>query len=216
MSLNKQALSSEPTVEQDPSEHRLVGAVVWLALLVIVVPIWYSNPVNFIPPDFETAPHTSQKTLGVEKPFVLPGKERQPSVKQAEAERQIPVNLKPKTDVKAQTVEPQVRQSLQKISSPLAQPKTTEKKATEPKTKNIVWIIRLIAYRKQENAEMLHSRLKYDYQAYVKYFPEPKYYSVRVGPYESEAQAKKDQIELNRLLRVKSELVKIDRSLLNK
>ncbi len=50
------------------SKYRLTGAFVWLGLLVIIVPIWYSNPVNFDPTaqtdaDASTRNHFSGKAV---------------------------------------------------------------------------------------------------------------------------------------------------------
>lgn len=173
---------TEQHLSEEQSRNRLIGAIVWLGLLVIIVPIWYSNPVNFKPHNYEFVEKVSVPI--VDQPFTLP--------KQA--------NKAENTD--------------QSIESKKVDVKVQEKPKEAKKTlkNNQVWLIRLIAYRDKEKAEAMKKNLQYDYEAFIKYFPKSKYYSVRVGPYESLAQAEKDQQELNRLLRLKSELVKIQPS----
>jgi len=65
-----------------------------------------------------------------------------------------------------------------------------------------------VAYKTKTMADTLQERLKYDYDAFVKFFPKNGYYSVRVGPYQDKTRALKDQERLNQLLRIDSILIK--------
>ncbi len=191
------SLNAEIVLEQ--GQYRLIGAIVWLALLVIIVPIWYNNPVNFEPENFVKIQQT--ETAVVNRVFTLP---------------EHALTNKDKLDRTQEiTNEADVLEGFLEI--PISQPELA-KKSIPQATENIaateinapVWIIRLIAYRDRETAEALVSRLKYDYAVSIRYFPNTSHYSVRVGPYKSEAVARNIQEELDRLLRVNSELVKIE------
>ncbi len=158
----------------DQSQYRLIGAVVWLVLLVIVVPIWYSNPVNFQPKNLASYSNVTEEVVD-----------------------------KSSTPPQQSLVDP--KQNLEQVSTPI------EKDDKIPASKKIssTWIIRLASYENKDTAEALMNHLKYDYEVSIKFFPNSAQYSVRAGPYDSEEQAQKDQEELNNLLRIQSELVKI-------
>ncbi len=34
------------------SKHRLTGALIWLTLLVVLVPVWFGEPVHFDPENY--------------------------------------------------------------------------------------------------------------------------------------------------------------------
>lgn len=192
------------------SKYRLTGAFVWLGLLVIIVPIWYSNPVNFDPAAQNETSASEPKTLLIEKPFLLPGNDDETSrveVNAPAASQKVADSVE--SEEKSQTAPPQSASEATQGEAPATQ---TEQKASEADAGKSEWIIRLVAYRKKEMAEVLQERLKYDYEAFIKYFPKSNYYSVRVGPYTSKKLAEKDQKRLDRLLRIQSQLVKFKRT----
>lgn len=204
-------------------KHRLTGAFVWLGLLVIVVPIWYNNPVNFNPEAEQASPERNQKTLVADKPFLIP-EPRGSEQTAANAEKAESVSA-PEPDVALPRKPSSTAASASKESANVSRPssETAEAKPQAPTkvASNSVetadeseseWIIRLVAYRHKDMADGLHERLKYDYEAYVKYFPDSRYYSVRVGPYASKQQALKDQKRLDGLLRIQSQLVRFKRT----
>ncbi|BBN59991.1 SPOR domain-containing protein [Hydrogenovibrio marinus] len=194
-------------------KFRMTGALVWLLLLIIIVPSWYSHPTGFSP-NMELADnHHKSDQIVVDKPFVLPGvKSEQPvpeengSAKVVSSEplhktaEKVPGTGKSNntTNITKQNIEQQ---------SPV---KTSEKPADKPKASvsKEKWIIRVAAYRSKEKANLLYEHLKYDYDVFVKYFPQSEYYSVRIGPYTDKSLALRDQQQLNRVLRVRSELAK--------
>ena len=53
------------------SKYRLIGASIWLGLLIIVVPSWYNDPVNFQPDGIELQ-HNKSTLPVIEQPFRLP------------------------------------------------------------------------------------------------------------------------------------------------
>lgn len=189
--------SDQELSNQTALKYRLTGAIFWLGLLVIIVPIWYSNPVNFDPVKQEEA--AVKKSVLIEKPFVLPEHQTNDTAVKKELNNSIDeqaTSTSQKTDAGVQ----------QKVDAPVEQSRVASHQAAN--AEQYEWIIRLVAYRKKELAEALQQRLKYDYEAFIKHFPENDYYSVRVGPYASKEEAVKDQQRLDRVLRIQSELVK--------
>jgi cell division septation protein DedD len=71
------------------------------------------------------------------------------------------------------------------------------------------WLVKIAAYKSKQKAEEINDRLRYSYKSYIKYFPKSQYYSLRVGPYEDKEEALKDQQKLNKLLHIKTNLVKM-------
>lgn len=168
--------------------NRLTGAVLWLGTLVVIVPIWYNNPVNFHPED-EMSDEIKVESKVVDKPFTVKEPESMPKVG--------PVHKDNHDEASAGNTSGSV---------PL---KTKEQKVQNVVVQQSNWIIRVAAFKKQIDAKALQQRLKYDYEAFTKYFPESKYYSVRIGPYADHDEAVKDQQRLNRVLHIESELVRI-------
>lgn len=181
-------------------KFRMTGALVWLLLLIIVVPGWYSHPVGFSPGmDIESS-HQENDQIVVDKPFVLPNVKTEP----ADTHKKLVENA-----VAENKSADQKNVGVESVESKTPE-KTSQKVADKPKlpTTTEKWVIRVAAYRSKEKANLLYEHLKYDYDVFVKYFPQSKYYSVRIGPYSDKSLAIKDQKELNRVLRVRSELAK--------
>lgn len=187
--------------ENTSVKYRITGAVFWLGLLVVIVPTWYNDPVNFNPE--QPSSSSENQSVLMDKPFTLPQKTVKPdssSVTATKAKPVQPAEEKPVTTVLKKDAEPAQ-------SKPESRPKAEVKKEVaqaEPSN----WVIQLVAYKTQTMAEGLKERLKYDYDAFVKFFPNNGYYSVRVGPYQDQALALKDQARLNQLLRIDSILIK--------
>jgi len=193
--------SNQGLSNQTVLKYRLTGAIFWLGLLVVIVPIWYSNPVNFDPAKQEGA--SVKKSVLIEKPFVLPQNQARQATDKTELNRSTDQHAA--SDSHEMNTRSQADKKLSQANNASSNQKIADVDSYE-------WIIRLVAYRKKELAEALQQRLKYDYAAFIKHFPENNYYSVRVGPYASKAEAVKDQQRLDRILRVQSELVKFKQS----
>lgn len=193
--------SNQELTNQTVLKYRLTGAIFWLGLLVIIVPIWYSNPVNFDPAKQEETP--VKKSVLIEKPFVLPQGQGHQATDKTELDSSSGQSVAP--DVQEANEQKQTDKEYLHTKNDVINKKTVN-------VESYKWIIRLVAYRKKDLAEALQQRLKYDYEAFIKHFPENNYYSVRVGPYASKAEAVKDQQRLDRILRVQSELVKFKQS----
>ncbi|WP_024851452.1 SPOR domain-containing protein [Hydrogenovibrio kuenenii] len=181
-------------------KFRMTGALVWLLLLIIIVPVWYSHPVNFSPDLVVDEAKKQGDQVVVDKPFVLPGAKNSAQGSNDEGDNKL----------ENKTSEPQ------KVAESKTQVQTSTKKSkviqnTVPSSQSHTdgkWIIRVAAYRSKEKANLLREHLKYDYDVFVKYFPKSRYYSVRIGPYTDKRLAMKDQVDLNRVLRIHSVLAK--------
>lgn len=92
-----------------------------------------------------------------------------------------------------------------------APPSTRVSVATkEPKASDKdQWIVRIVAYKQEEYALAMLERLGNQYPAFIKQIPVNKFYSVQIGPYQDRAFAVADQKELEQILHVRAELVKI-------
>lgn len=156
--------------QKNALKYRLTGAGFWLLLLIIIVPTWYANPVEFNPNGLEKS--VEEKKI-VTKSFKLP------SSSNLTQEKEV---------VKAEA------------------PKIEKQKPFNP---SVTWLVKIAAYKNKQQATELNDRLRYSYQSSVKYFPNSKYYSVRIGPYEDKEEALKDQKDLNKLLHINTTLVTI-------
>ncbi|WP_033422860.1 SPOR domain-containing protein [Hydrogenovibrio halophilus] len=167
--------SNDDNLEQEAFKNRLVGAILWLGLLVLIVPQWYANPVAFDP----QAPWPVKAEADT-------GKTRHPVA------HTLPEG---RSDKAAGADSNRSAQSAEE--------------GGQAQASSAQWILRLVAYRSQERARKLAGELEYDYQVFIKHFPESDYYSVRSGPYQSREQAEKDQKKLDQMLDIESQLVEI-------
>ncbi|GKT12221.1 MAG: DedD protein [Thiomicrorhabdus sp.] len=184
------------------SKHRLTGAAVWLMLLVIIVPVWFSQPINFQPAGYVNKTVTAERPL-VDHAYVLP--------ESAVKSKVVPAT-KPKTDkqpsprIVKKVVEKKVvaKSVVQKSVAKVTEAKAIPKSKPVTKTR---WIVRIIAYRDIKNANNLLGRLESRYEVYIKTFEKSGIHSVRTGPYISKAKAEQDKKKLDKMLHTKSEVV---------
>ncbi|WP_029407885.1 SPOR domain-containing protein [Thiomicrorhabdus sp. Milos-T2] len=191
------------------SKYRLVGATIWLILLVIIVPQWYSEPVNFVPEGFQQP--TTKSTLPiVEHAYRLPKRDEQPltngqAQNQIEHQKQAVLTAKDstnQTNVASQAIDIEKQKKLHQKLRQLDKVSDNAKFTGQ-------WIVRLIAFADIKEANDLLGQLDSEYDVYIKYFERSKVYSVRVGPYISKAKAEKDKRKLDRMLHTKSEVVQL-------
>jgi len=183
----------------EQGKNRLTGAVIWLGLLVIVVPIWFSDPVNFKPSGQVENEITAERPL-VSQAYIVP-------------ESAVKARPTPEVDTKAaEANEQKVSQSKQKQDSSESSKqvvlKTKPVETTKVKEKPR-WIVRIIAYRDIRSANDLLGRLEKDYEVYIKSFEVSGVHSVRAGPYFSKAKAEQDRRKLDKMLHAKSEVVQL-------
>ncbi|WEJ61908.1 SPOR domain-containing protein [Thiomicrorhabdus lithotrophica] len=188
------------------SKYRLVGAAIWLGLLVIIVPNWYSEPVNFVPEGIQKTEPKSTLPI-VDHAYRLPQSNEQPQTNgQVQHQKEQSLNELNKSEPTNLKVD-----SNQKTAEEIQlhkQIETADKVSENTKYKG-QWIVRLQAFQDIKAANNLLGRLDSSYDVYIKYFEKTKMYSVRTGPYLSKAKAEKDKVKLDKMLHTKSEVVQL-------
>ncbi len=197
------------------SKYRLTGAAIWLALLVVIVPGWYSNPVNF-KPDSERVDSSAVNQRGeaiVYQPYVLPSKP------QANADNSQAVVAEPVASV--------VQQDKQQIESRAAAPavqsdsqhqsvestkatkpaKTVEPQSQQESKKQ--WLVKVYSSNKIKDANRVLGLLDDRNDVWIKEYSNPKAYSVRTGPYDSRALAEKVKRKIDKAIRTQAEVVEV-------
>lgn len=184
----------------DLSKYRLTGAFLWLLLLVILVPSWYGNPVNFHPDGHQSIITKGERPL-VEHIYELPVQAAQ---KQAEVQSHPMVNSQATDkDVIVESIQaPQNRMTDNKSVS-------NDSKKREQST-SLQWIVRITAYKDIKKANELLGRLDSNYAVWIKEFKKSGTYSVRTGPYLSKAKAEQDKQKLDKMLRTNAEVVQLN------
>ena len=192
------------------SKNRLIGAIIWLGLLVLVVPQWYSEPVNFVPdggvtveskitmpivdhayriPNSSDKPLTNGQQLNVDN-------QKSSSGQSLESTKIDETLLVDKTDFSEK------HQNIQKLINKSEEIDSNKKYQGQ-------WIVRLLAFSDIREANELLGRLDVEYDVYIKYYEKTKMYSVRTGPYISKAKADKDKLKLDKMLHTNGEVVQL-------
>lgn len=183
------------------TKQRLVGASIWLLALIIIVPTWYSNPVNFSPEGVSEVKVKSTLPV-VEHAYRLPPSQA--------GSQTIYNQAQPLTDgQKAQ----QAKQLEQENISPA--PEQNPKQVVEELIDDAFidrfsnresyegqWIVRMQAFNNIKQANELARKIKDNYPVYIKYFEKTRVYSVRTGPYISQSKAEKAKQKLDKILRI--------------
>jgi cell division septation protein DedD len=188
-------------VEMDEvGKYRLLGAAIWLTLLILIVPGWYSHPVNFQPQGAESQPVKMDRPL-VEQAYVLPVKEGGGSVA-----------AKPEAD----SVKPPVTEVVSQapVSATKAPPVVTNgvSAAKQSSVQNVVkgqWLVKVASYKELKEANELLGRLDRDYPVWIKEFTKSKTYSVRTGPYASRDEAQRDKQKIDKAFHTQAIVVQV-------
>ncbi|WP_373019866.1 SPOR domain-containing protein [Thiomicrorhabdus sp.] len=183
------------------SKHRLIGAAIWLTLLVIIVPGWYSQPVNFKPGGADQSEVQNSGPL-VHQAYVLPSStSQQPvsSVEAAESQAKAAVAENNNASVGDQKAVTSTREK-QSVSTP---PHTAQKSMVGQ------WLVKVAAFKELNDAKRVESLLDSDYKAWIKEFPASKTFSVRTGPYATKEAAERDKKKIDKALRTQSQIVQV-------
>lgn len=221
------------------TKYRITGAVIWLTLLIVFVPGWYSDPVDY------QQPRSWQGQANVHEDEILPESDSSSVPNNAkdgglEPERQIE-----QTTTKAGQSDSEVSRITQ-VKPPLPQepaqpvavlPDNSKHKANPqsdlkalPSTSEIepdrpadaaevkkqpqtapAWLVRVASYNSLKTANQTLGLLETRYQVTIGDFSNEnrKVYSVRVGPYFSLAEAEQAKKMLDAELRTQSVIVQI-------
>jgi len=185
------------------AKQRLVGAAIWLMLLVIVVPGWYSNPVNFSP-DGEVEKETVSTLPMVEHAYRLPSTGERP-LTNGQSKRLQEANVE-NTSVKNAAISKKTESVAEaKAVVEVIKPQFVDKVSGQQQYEG-QWIVRLQAFNNIKQANELASKIEEDYPVYIKYFEKTRVYSVRTGPYISQSKAEKAKQKLDKILRTNGEV----------
>jgi len=196
------------------SKFRLTGAAIWLLLLVLVVPVWYSNPVNFNP-DSETASAESSPQPVVYQQYVLPVKDQGADSVELDP---TPVNVKQGVaSPVAKTHEEPKRQEPSELASKAPDvnktPKPTVAKtpvSSLPEPRAGEWLVKVYASKDIKEANRVLGLLDDKYEVWIKEFPKSKSFSVRTGPYKTREAAKRDKTKIDKAIRTHSQIVQVE------
>ncbi|GAB6033818.1 SPOR domain-containing protein [Galenea microaerophila] len=201
------------------ARRRLIGAVIWFAVLIIWVPTWYEHPVNFQPEKQTSTKLTPSKTENkpiADKVYRLPA----PSVQQA-AKSSEPVKpaVQPQPSVKAtekqKPTQPVVQAKTVEITEkPVAASKASPKAVAD--TSQLIaedlmvakgWFVRLAAFKKMATAnELLGALQEAGYDGYVKPLQKNHFFVVVIGPYPSKQAALKVKQKVDARYHVQSQI----------
>ena len=199
------------------SKFRLTGAVIWLGLLVVIVPIWYSNPVNFSP-DSEQKVDSNHAQPLVYQAYLLPNKSKEGQ----EHPGQSPIanELKPqKIEQNTFNDESELSQKPLVDAVPYTNLKTPIREADKTVSQSLIskrpevkpgqWLLMIYASNSIKDANKVLGRLDDKYDVWIKEFPSTNSYSVRIGPYQSRTQAEKDKRKIDRAINTQSKIVQV-------
>lgn len=184
----------------DVTKYRLTGALIWLTLLVIVVPSWYSNPVNFKHEGYQNDLLKAERPL-VENVYELP---------MANDNRQKTAVVTPQPTRVDDSTEISEQQSPERYQIKQDVANATDDSSKKTNKSAPTWIVRVIAYADIRDANNLLGRLETEYNVSIKAFEKSGTFSVRTGPYNSRAKAEQDQRKLDKMLHTKSEVVQLN------
>ena len=173
------------------SKQRLTGAIIWLLGLVIIVPYWYSNPVNFMP-------EGEQQTASKSSMPVIEHAYRLPSVKSSTTEKQ------PVTDKQLSQQTPTIAEQAVAADKVLMTEVIEDDFIDRFSNRQAYagqWIVRLQAFNNIGQANELARKIRSEYPVYIKYFEKTQVFSVRTGPYISQLKAEKAKQKLDKILR---------------
>ncbi|SFR48803.1 SPOR domain-containing protein [Thiomicrospira sp. ALE5] len=173
------------------TKNRLTGAVIWLGALIWWVPQWYANPVEYPSLAHAGTKATVDSLDDIDfDQLVTPSSMTATPTKPSESAQVAEV-----TETSTRT-----RSNKPTTSTPnLADPRITD--ITEPG-----FYVRLISYQNPDNAVRLEQRLQTSYPTSIGSFTTSsgRFYTVRVGPYQSRSQAERVKAILDVELRVES------------
>jgi cell division septation protein DedD len=195
------------------SKFRLIGAAIWLSLLVLIVPGWYSNPVNFEPEGAVGAPEEVNAPI-VQQPYRLPDRPRVPH--QQGAARDSEQNISVLAPVVSSSQKSSATQGLSASVEPVLEsvvdhkaPKVIPASSAASNDLQGQWLVKVAAYKKLSNANKVLGMLDKEYNVWIKEFSASGTYSVRTGPYATRQEAEVDKRKIDRALHTQAQIVQV-------
>ena len=200
---NQTAVVAERKESEDHfnPRHRIVGAVVLVALAVIFLPMLLSDRPPETDPGVSGAAAPNTKTVVV--PVMPPGVSAKTPEKSASAAKTVMVPVDPRAEVPMEVQASPLPEAPPLPEKPAPEPKPAKAK-TETKTKPVAaaengWVVQAGAFTHVENAKRLQAQLKQKGYSALLDPPNPakgKTVRVEVGPYKDAAAAKAAQARL--------------------
>ena len=208
-------MEADKQIMDDVSKFRITGAVIWLILLVVVVPTWYSNPVNF-KPDSERMVESTANTPVVYQAYILPTKTL-PKTEACLTETEQGGEPKVEPVVVQKVLEPEVEAVKVDSKKILLEVEQPDKKVMVPvvkiepnrDVKAGQWLVMVYATKEIKEANKVLGLLDDKYEVWIKEFPKSKAFSVRTGPYSSRELAEKDKRKIDKAIHTQSKIVQV-------
>lgn len=187
------------------TKYRITGAAIWLLLLIILVPSWYSNPVE--DPSQKSWAKTVAYADEIDDLLLEEAPVNKEVVKEL-AEQPIKQVAAPevvKEEAKQEIITPQV------VEKPIEKPVAKSVEQPKPAKPSEEWQIRVATYKSLQTAKNTLALLEDRYQVTIGDFSagDKKMFTVRVGPYPTKEQAMKVKQDLDIELRTDSAIIKI-------
>ena len=225
--------------EDQQARYRFLGVLVWFMLLMLFVPSWYANPVNFVPQKVQLDAQQGSD----EKPILFPQAYRLPSkdnsiedMEQAkkEAEKvaiedlviknqsvaesskdfhEDDVGKKTLTDVQVNRSESgkATEKSVSEKTDSI-QKQTVEVKTLPPIAEAGDWLLLLISYPDKKQAQAFRNSVeKAGYKTAMKFYSKQQVYSVRVIGIESRAKAQILKQKLDKMFNLNDSIIRKNR-----
>lgn len=186
------------------ARRRLLGATIWFAILIWLLPKWYAEPVNFHPEKDSSSGGTSATHSADQKPIAdkvyrLPSTQAQTQNLEGQKEgAALTYPAKPEANTAAKVNASQKHQ-LELQSMPRKEHSDQQKKMLSVAGDVLIaddlmvakgWFVRLAAFKQMANANELLGRLdEAGYEGYVKPIHNGRFYAVVIGPYASKQEA---------------------------
>ena len=216
------------------TKYRITGAVIWLALLIILVPSWYANPVDYekaqpwlysshddsVSPTAKMDNQSNQSTsnklddISVIRSNKKPESEVSPSLGRDIQTDASPSTAPSKPTQAKQLVESKKQQdNAENSGNSTATGSSQDIKEPIPPSedKSPAWLVRVASYNSIESANRTLGVLEMRYTVTIGDFSTKtqKIYTVRVGPFASLQEAEDAKTELDKELVTNSAIVQI-------
>lgn len=224
--------------EDDKARYRFFGVLVWFGLLMLFVPSWYANPVNFVPQkvQLDAQQGTDEKPILFPQAYRLPSKDNvTEDINQAKKEAEkIAIEdlvLKNQSDAgsskgliedlsgEKNLTEVKNLSKFEKTAEENVSEKTDEAQGASIETKSLPpvaeagdWLLLLISYPDKKQAQdFMNSVEKAGYKTAMKFYSKQQVYSVRVIDIESRAKAQILKQKLDKMFNLNDSIIRKNR-----
>lgn len=192
------------------TKYRMTGAIIWLSLLVMIVPSWYGDPVDYAQVQPWLTPKDDQLVANPLPPVVKTVAAKPIEEKVAPAKPILASPSESKDDAKAKLEPHSVVDSSVEQASPAVTKVAPPPVDTMPSGSR--WYVRLVSYQSKDMADQLLNRLENaGYKASIGQFTSGSrpIFSVRAGPFASQKEANQHKQELDKQFKTQSMVIEV-------